>query len=256
MLPTFLSSTLPSGPAALGAIEGVSDALIGVSKLAAVPNLPVADHLADKLCAIISTYGVGGSARASIRIKDLVDIAPIASTQRVSGPVHRSAIVAITTHRGLSIPDEFAVPDEASWRRGFPRVPAYAPGHPLGYDEAVALAGALLNPVPASPLEGEWDRAPVLGSEPRGKPRTDPPASQSLLAELTAGPRGSCPSTGHDLRHTNELVTRRFQEQPQDGDDDVWAGSKGIFSWSGDADSGGLRKSVGSGFESLMAYLV
>ncbi len=34
LLPSFLSSTLHSGPAALGAIEGVSDALVGLSKLA------------------------------------------------------------------------------------------------------------------------------------------------------------------------------------------------------------------------------
>jgi MFS family permease len=37
LLPTFLSSTLHAGPAALGAIEGVSDALIGISKLAGGP---------------------------------------------------------------------------------------------------------------------------------------------------------------------------------------------------------------------------
>jgi MFS family permease len=37
LLPTFLSSTLHSGPAALGAIEGVSDALVGLSKLAGGP---------------------------------------------------------------------------------------------------------------------------------------------------------------------------------------------------------------------------
>ena len=37
LLPTFLTSTLHSGPAALGAIEGVSDALTGLSKLAGGP---------------------------------------------------------------------------------------------------------------------------------------------------------------------------------------------------------------------------
>ncbi|WP_248579433.1 MFS transporter [Nocardioides sp. InS609-2] len=37
LLPTFISSTLHSGPAALGAIEGVSDALVGLSKLAGGP---------------------------------------------------------------------------------------------------------------------------------------------------------------------------------------------------------------------------
>ncbi len=37
LLPSFLTSTLHAGPAALGAIEGVSDALLGLSKLAGGP---------------------------------------------------------------------------------------------------------------------------------------------------------------------------------------------------------------------------
>jgi MFS family permease len=37
VLPTFVTATLHSGPGALGVIEGVSDALIGVSKLAGGP---------------------------------------------------------------------------------------------------------------------------------------------------------------------------------------------------------------------------
>ncbi len=37
LLPTFLASTLHSGPAALGAIDGVADALTGISKLAGGP---------------------------------------------------------------------------------------------------------------------------------------------------------------------------------------------------------------------------
>jgi MFS family permease len=37
LLPSFLSATLQTGPAALGVIEGVSDALVGLSKLAGGP---------------------------------------------------------------------------------------------------------------------------------------------------------------------------------------------------------------------------
>lgn len=37
VLPSFVTSTLHAGPAALGAIEGVSDALVGLSKLAGGP---------------------------------------------------------------------------------------------------------------------------------------------------------------------------------------------------------------------------
>ena len=37
LLPTFLTTTLGAGPAALGAIDGVADALTGVCKLAGGP---------------------------------------------------------------------------------------------------------------------------------------------------------------------------------------------------------------------------
>ena len=37
VLPTFVTATLHSGPGALGLIEGVSDALVGVAKLAGGP---------------------------------------------------------------------------------------------------------------------------------------------------------------------------------------------------------------------------
>lgn len=98
-----------------------------------------------------------GTTRSSTRIKDLVDIALIASTQRVSGPALRSAIIANAAHRELVIPDKFAVPDEASWRRGYPKVAAGVPGTAPTFDEAVALASALLNPAIRAPIKGEWD---------------------------------------------------------------------------------------------------
>lgn len=120
-------------------------------------TFPLADHLADKLCAIIGTYRAGQSVRSSSRIKDLVDIALIASTQHVSGPALRSAIIANTAHRGLTIPDTFAVPEEASWRRGYATVAADVPGKAPTFDEAVALASALLNPALSAPIDGEWD---------------------------------------------------------------------------------------------------
>jgi hypothetical protein len=42
---------------------------------------PVADHLADKLCATIGSYPRTGQPASSSRVKDLVDIAIIAGTQ-------------------------------------------------------------------------------------------------------------------------------------------------------------------------------
>jgi hypothetical protein len=104
----------------------------------------------------------------SSRIKDLVDIALIATTQQISGPALRAAVLAGTAHRNLSLPDAFAVPDEAVWRRGYPQSAADAPGPTPTFDQAVSLACALLNPVLKGPLSGNWDPAaaswtPLMG---------------------------------------------------------------------------------------------
>lgn len=125
-------------------------------------TFPLADHLADKLCAIIGTHKVGQSTRSSTRIKDLVDIALIASTQRVSGRALRSAIIANTAHRQLGMPTAFAIPDELTWRRGYPKVAADVPGTAPTFDEAVRLASSLLNPALEAPIDQQWE--PLLGS--------------------------------------------------------------------------------------------
>ena len=101
----------------------------------------------------------GETLTGSSRIKDLVDIALIATTQQISGPALRAAILAGTVRRNLSLPDAFAVPDEAVWRRGYPRSAADAPGPTPSFDEAVSLACALLNPVLKGPVSGNWDPA-------------------------------------------------------------------------------------------------
>jgi len=122
-------------------------------------TFPLADHLADKLCAIISTHLSGERVRASTRVKDLVDIALIAATQRISAPALRTAIIVNTAHRGLPIPEMFAVPDEAVWRRGYPKVASDAPGPAPSYEQAVNLASSLFNPILAGSKHGHWDPA-------------------------------------------------------------------------------------------------
>lgn len=118
---------------------------------------PLVDHVADKFCAIIRTHAAGGAAAGSSRIKGLVDVALIATNQQISAPALRVAILAGTTHRSLSVPDHFAVPDDAVWRRGYPRSAADAPGPMPTFDEAVSLASALPNPVLDGAASGIWD---------------------------------------------------------------------------------------------------
>jgi hypothetical protein len=63
--------------------------------------------------AILGTHIRADTVTGSSRIKDLVDIALIATTQQISGPALRAAVLAGAAHRNLSLPDAFAVPDEA-----------------------------------------------------------------------------------------------------------------------------------------------
>ena len=69
VLPAFLTSTLNAGPAALGAIEGVSDALVGVSKLA---GGPIANDPDRRVKAAAGGYLTTGVATAAIGLATAV----------------------------------------------------------------------------------------------------------------------------------------------------------------------------------------
>jgi len=118
---------------------------------------PLADHIADKFCAIIASYPQNGAIRGSTRIKDLVDIALIARTQQISAAKLRAAVLAGTAHRNLALPDTFTVPDEETWRRGYAAPAADAPQPTPSFDEACELAAAVLDPVLSGSLTGVWD---------------------------------------------------------------------------------------------------
>lgn len=118
---------------------------------------PVADHLADKFCAMITSHSQAGAVNSSSRIKDLVDIALIAQSQELSAQALRRAVLAGTAHRNMALPDRFAIPDETAWRRGYPKVAADAPGPVADYDQACALGRALFDPILSGLVSGMWD---------------------------------------------------------------------------------------------------
>jgi nucleotidyltransferase AbiEii toxin of type IV toxin-antitoxin system len=118
---------------------------------------PLVDHLADKLYAMISTHDQQGRLNVSSRIKDLVDVALITRTHRISGPELRQAILVGSAHRAVPLPDHFEIPDPTTWRTGYPQPASQAPGQVPDYDEAVDLAKRLLDPPLAGPVTGEWD---------------------------------------------------------------------------------------------------
>lgn len=118
---------------------------------------PLADHVADKVCAILTRHSGAGVTSSSSRIKDLVDIALIAQTQVLTGSSQSAAVLAGAAYRNLPVPDTFAVPDERSWRRGYPATAAEAPAPVPNFDEACELASALLNPILGGLVHGTWN---------------------------------------------------------------------------------------------------
>jgi hypothetical protein len=120
---------------------------------------PIADHLADKVCA---TYEYVDPAR-STRFHDLVDIALIACNLAIRGADLASALGSESRRRGIALPRRYTSPDQATWERGFTKLRRAA--GPLGakwpsYPQAVAIAQALLDPVLADERrDGIWDPA-------------------------------------------------------------------------------------------------
>lgn len=121
---------------------------------------PLADHVADKVCAMIERHSrADGSVQPSSRVKDLVDIAIIARSQTIAGPELRTALLTGTAHRGLTPPARFNVPDVAVWQAGYARRASDVPGQAPTFDEAVDLARRLLDPVLAGPVRAVWNPA-------------------------------------------------------------------------------------------------
>ncbi|MFR9806487.1 nucleotidyl transferase AbiEii/AbiGii toxin family protein [Pseudonocardia sp. RS010] len=106
---------------------------------------PVADHIADKLCATIERHGP--AQLPSSRVRDLVDLVVIARTQQVSAGALREAITAERLHRGLPEITHWQCPSE--WVKTYAkeaRDVIMCRNH-RSFDDASALAGTFLNPV-------------------------------------------------------------------------------------------------------------
>jgi nucleotidyltransferase AbiEii toxin of type IV toxin-antitoxin system len=118
---------------------------------------PVADHLADKLCATIGTHARRGRTASSSRVKDLVDIAIIATTLAIGSEALRIAVVTNAALCGLDLPERFIVPDPVGWVARYPRVAAESPGPVPDYDTAVRLASDVFDPVLNATATGVWN---------------------------------------------------------------------------------------------------
>ncbi|GAA4283389.1 hypothetical protein GCM10022261_09200 [Brevibacterium daeguense] len=106
---------------------------------------PVADHIADKLCAIQAKYGQA-SGRESGRAKDLVDLVVFARTSSIEAQDLQAAIVAEWKFRGLPAEPQFAPPEV--WRQQFGLLArkVAACGEFTSFDDACSLVARYLAP--------------------------------------------------------------------------------------------------------------
>lgn len=130
LLPTFLTSTLHAGPAALGAIEGVSDALVGLSKLAGGP------------------LSIDQARRARLASGGYLVTAVATAAMGLAVTVWQVALLraAAWVSRGLRSPARDALLVSL--------VPRSAYGRASGVERAGDNAGALLGPLLAAALVG------------------------------------------------------------------------------------------------------
>lgn len=125
---------------------------LGLPRLVTRPYrlYPVANQIADKVCATISDYG----GRPSTREKDLVDLVIIAATQSVDALVLRQAIRSECTRRRLRFPEEFGVP--AYWGAAYARLAKNTPAEPYPITAARGLLSEFIDPILTGEVVGAW----------------------------------------------------------------------------------------------------
>jgi MFS family permease len=130
LLPAFLTSTLHAGPGALGAIEGVSDALVGVSKLAGGPlsNDP-------RRRGRLASSGYVGTAVATAAIGLAMTVWQVAILRAIAW-----------VSRGIRSPARDTLLVSIAPRRAY--------GRAVGVERAGDNAGAILGPLMASAVVG------------------------------------------------------------------------------------------------------
>lgn len=120
---------------------------------------PIADHVADKLCALLETHPrATGPAQPSTRYRDLADLAVIAHTQHLDAEQVVRAVRSEARRRSLTLPDGLPTPDAPGWRAGYARVAHDVPVLvEQDLDNAVLTVRRLVDPILDSRAAGSWD---------------------------------------------------------------------------------------------------
>ncbi|WP_433010898.1 nucleotidyl transferase AbiEii/AbiGii toxin family protein [Kribbella sp. CA-294648] len=96
--------------------------LPGTEPLPAFALYPLAEQVADKLCAMYGRYG-RESDRSSTRYRDLVDLALVVTTQDLDAGRTAAALSGEASRRGLDLPRRLTVPNDG-WHANYPKIAA------------------------------------------------------------------------------------------------------------------------------------
>ncbi len=117
---------------------------------------PLVDHIADKVSAILQTYGTGRV--PSTRYKDLVDLVAIVTRATVEAALQLAALRSEADRRSIDLPTAFSVPDRQLWERGYAAEARRSLlTTALTLDTALAVVTPFLDPLLDGTAGGTWD---------------------------------------------------------------------------------------------------
>lgn len=123
-----------------------------------VRAIAIEQHIAEKLHAYTRTYARG---RSSSRVKDLVDLAVIATTTELDARRLRTSIDAIFSRRDTHPVPDVLPPPPADWGRSWVAMAARVPAADTPA-EGHGVVGEMLDPILAGGTVGTWD--PRIGA--------------------------------------------------------------------------------------------
>jgi predicted nucleotidyltransferase component of viral defense system len=165
---------------------------------------PIHDHLADKIAATFKLYGEN----PSTRVRDLADIAHIASTQSLSLQKLNTALEAVRHSSGsAAYPLEFTVPSD--WKQRYARMQQNDAPHAPSFEEALTKAQALVNPVLSwdGKKEMTWSKGQWRENVPNTEQKGLTAGQQRLLGQAKA----PAPSMTTGQMRTSAELPRQIQ---------------------------------------------
>lgn len=118
---------------------------------------PLAEQVADKVCAMYSRYGQDRN-QSSTRYRDLVDLAIIVTHQELHAVRVAEALRDEAKRRDLDLPDRLTAPS-SQWHAGYRQSASGTILSPALHDldGALRAVGECLEPLIAGKAEGRWD---------------------------------------------------------------------------------------------------